>query len=715
MKRQYWLFLACVNLIALCFTYVDVECYEKPSHKEINRFIIDEKVGNFSLNNYLKMNVGLFRGARHVLADRPMLFNDWFGIVLMAQLTPGQCIFDGGGDEDSPLIRCKNHFHDPLKEWSVAGLHEGEGLSGGESSILWAQREKGAQYLGEYSWHDVRDYFHKGLTSNDEDMRSEYLVKAFQGVGRLMHLIQDSSVPEHARDDGHLPFENTFEKFINKNLDDEYLRIDSGRVFDESAFSLPINSHAPIPIARIVDTDRYDGTNPDITTAIPIGIAEYTNANFFSTDTICTTDDYPFPNWNSVNPTMLILQDPRNQTNSIQREYLLKINHGDTGYRLCTAPVLYGQVPESAEYLAPILDENVYRDYAERLIPRAVSYSAGLMKYFFRGTLEISLPPDGVYAFRSDEPTDPRAQGFDKVSLYVKNTTSTGEQMTGGTIELVVKYSFLTDDPDESDPGASARAPFARYDQSNLPQLSNPLYIVQMLDGGNEHQISSTEPTLLEFDLSSNPIPLWAVDVSFSIVYRGRLGGGEEGFPVEEDAVCVGYHDVAEPTPFYLINDTDTVCYNEEWRMASDVDDVTSKDISEVCIRFSPEGLPQDASPSEGDHIHCFSNLGPGTYETVYLLSDYVYNQSIYYLYYLPGEADPYIGTATYERQAIKNGLFYDEENDAVLRYYPLLTRFRNIEFWNLYYFYNNDVCTLASCPEGCDYSENPFELVPMQ
>jgi len=715
MKRQFWMNLVCFNLISIFWGTTAVHGYEVGTHKEINNYITGREIGGFSLNDYLKVYMGFNRGTDQVIADRVVIFNDWFGIVLKSALTPRQCISDGGGDEDSPFIRCKNHFHDPLKEWSIAGLHKGEGLSGGESSILWAQREKGAQYLGEYSWNDVRDYFHKGLTSNDADVRSEYIVKAFEGIGRLMHLIQDSSVPEHVRNDEHVFSMYNFEKHISKSYINNWFFSQEHYTYIDSALSIHPDNNAPIPIARIVDTDRYDGTDPDVTMTQPIGIAEYTNANFFSTDTICTTDDYPFPNWNSVNPTMLILQDPRNQTDSVQREYLIKNYHGDTGYRLCTAPVLYGQVPESAEYLVPILDDYVYGDYAERLIPRAVSYSAGLMKYFFRGTLEISLPPDGVYAFRSEAPADPRIQGFDKVSLYVKNTTSTGEQMTGGTIELVVKYSFLTDDPDESDPGASARDSFALYDQSSLPQLSDPLYIVQEIDDGNEHQISSMEPTLLEFDLSSNPIPLWAVDVSFSIVYRGRLGGGEEGFPVEEDAVCVGYHDVAEPTSFYLVNDTDTVCYNEEWRMASDVDDVTSKNITEVCIRFSPEGQPQDASPSEEDHIHCFNNLGPGMYERVYLLGDYVYNQSLYYRYYLPGEVDPYVGTATYERQAIKNGLFYDEENDAVLRYYPVLTRFRNIEFWNLYYFYNNDVCTLASCPEGCDYSENPFELVPMQ
>ncbi|HPE45877.1 MAG TPA: hypothetical protein PK380_08410 [Deltaproteobacteria bacterium] len=478
-----------------------------------------------------------------------------------------------------------------------------------------------------------------------------------------------------------------------------------------SAFSLPPNTHAPVPVARIVDTDRYDGTNPDVTMTSPTGLAEYTNANYFSTDTVFTTDDYPYPSWESVNHTVIRVQDPRNEADDVHREYLVKMHHGDTSYRLCTAPVLYGQVPETVDYLAPILDENVYGDYAERLIPRAVSYSAGLLKYFFRGTLELKLPPEGVYCFRPDEPADPRTQGFDRVSLYVRNTTDTGEQMTGGSIDLVVKYRFLTDDPDAQDPRPAARDPFAQYTPENLPALSDPLYIVKKLDDRTDHQIPLSEPVLIEFDLSDDQIPLWAVDVSFSVVYRGRLGGGEHGHVVEEGAVCVGYNDVAEPTPLYVVNDTDTVCYNDEWRRASDLDDVTPTMITHAYIRFSEEGQPRDATVEQGGHIHSFLNLDPGRYKRVYLLSDYRYNQSVHYVYHLAGESDVFSETATFLRQSIRSGIFYDQDSDALTRHYPVLDTFRNVTFWNMFYVHNPDVCTLDTCPGDCDYHDNPYEL----
>ena len=44
------------------------------------------------------------------------------------------------------------------------------------------------------------------------------------------------------------------------------------------------NPQATVAIARLTDIDRYVGGNPAVTTAGLNGLAEYTNANFFSED-----------------------------------------------------------------------------------------------------------------------------------------------------------------------------------------------------------------------------------------------------------------------------------------------------------------------------------------------------------------------------------------------------------------------------------------------
>ena len=69
---------------------------------------------------------------------------------------------------------------------------------------------------------------------------------------------------------------------------------------DVLAIPIPAGESANVPIARLIDSDAYDGSNPSVTfnAASPsapaaIGLAEIANANFFSESTL--TGPYPFP------------------------------------------------------------------------------------------------------------------------------------------------------------------------------------------------------------------------------------------------------------------------------------------------------------------------------------------------------------------------------------------------------------------------------------
>jgi hypothetical protein len=80
---------------------------------------------------------------------------------------------------------------------------------------------------------------------------------------------------------------------------------------------------------------------------------------------------------------------------TVKRRYLVKTADGATGYRLATVGFLreyhrrFG-LDVSRFRETSSLDEAVYRDYAERLVPRAVTYSTALVDYFFRGRLFVS-------------------------------------------------------------------------------------------------------------------------------------------------------------------------------------------------------------------------------------------------------------------------------------------------------------------------------------
>ncbi|HEX7788721.1 MAG TPA: hypothetical protein VF653_21065, partial [Methylomirabilota bacterium] len=161
---------------------------------------------------------------------------------------------------------------------------------------------------------------------------------------------------------------------------------------------LDANPLAPIAIARLIDSDRYAGGNPAVTMTGLIGLAEYTNANFFSEDRIFTENDvdpqkrFPFPNRASV-----VEQDFDIQVRGVpvKRRYFVKAGDGATGYRLATVGLLrdYHQrfgLDWTRFRESPALDEGVYRDYAARLVPRAVAYSTALIDYFFRGRIAAS-------------------------------------------------------------------------------------------------------------------------------------------------------------------------------------------------------------------------------------------------------------------------------------------------------------------------------------
>jgi hypothetical protein len=64
----------------------------------------------------------------------------------------------------------------------------------------------------------VRGYFYEALTVPDQDTKERKLAETFRGLGQLMHLVQDMSVPEHTRDDGHyigsLPFVTHYEQWV---------------------------------------------------------------------------------------------------------------------------------------------------------------------------------------------------------------------------------------------------------------------------------------------------------------------------------------------------------------------------------------------------------------------------------------------------------------------------------------------------------------------
>jgi hypothetical protein len=267
---------------------------------------------------------------------------------------------------------------------------------------------------------------------------------------------------------------------------------------DPSILMLPQNPLASIPVSRITDA-----ADPQQAQAVPSagtnqGMAEYSNANFLSGDTIFK--NFTFPRIQSI--------DLNNPILISNRRYFQKVSDGDTGYLL----VAEGSFTERLLALASndkgfVLDRLVYDSYASRLLPRAVGYSAGLIDYFFRGRME-SENLSGSFA--PSCPSCPRTQLT--AAGILRNLLAPGEglQQVQGQQQLVAV--FLTQENNQT-----------------VYHVSSP------------STVNLTDEFLGEitFDFSSNPIPVhpdvfyqnWpctvvggSVPCEIQFIYRGPLG-----------------------------------------------------------------------------------------------------------------------------------------------------------------------------------------------
>jgi hypothetical protein len=381
-KRLIFIVIAIIILNTISTAYDTDNIHPKINENAITQSTVD---------NYLKIQLGFINGIKEVFKNKEI--KEW--------------IKEGGKLEDETNCRSRNHFHDPLKPWDNAGLNNAAVntycmLSGEKysvsSSLIWAQNPFSDNL---WSWTKARNYYYKALTSTIKDERDQNFAYTFRSLGQVMHLIADSSVPAHVRNDIHVfPLtipgigievgRQTYESWAKKNF--STLNYTAKKV-DQSIFNQAVfHSSAPVPIAALWDQDKYNGTNPSITwTTNPsisdFGLTEYTNANFFSEDTIFK--DYPHPSKENTNVKLIEQRAKDGKTDKVW--YI----QGYTSQRLAAYSYLwnYSNIIPKKGWLYN-LDNYVYEDYASNLIPRAVGYSAGLLNYFFRG--EIEMIPDDV-------------------------------------------------------------------------------------------------------------------------------------------------------------------------------------------------------------------------------------------------------------------------------------------------------------------------------
>jgi hypothetical protein len=118
---------------------------------------------------------------------------------------------------------------------------------------------------------------------NQED-RGKFFAWTLQALGHMLHLIQDASVPAHTRNDSHGLLE-PYDYWTNNKVDDlEKREVFLGAGSDPWGY-WGQNQGIKVPNVYF-DTDKLQDAETPPITGLNQGIAEYSQANFLSEDTI---------------------------------------------------------------------------------------------------------------------------------------------------------------------------------------------------------------------------------------------------------------------------------------------------------------------------------------------------------------------------------------------------------------------------------------------
>jgi hypothetical protein len=466
------------------------------------------------------------------------------------------------------INRFCNHFFDPVNKTaanftctSFQSPISAPNWAIGASDAFAAPNAPNAGRRNHFTVFDAREAMYRALTGKKvdgssagvdgaeatTDTRNAYWATLFRSLGDILHLNQDMSQPQHTRNESHAGIGGAlnikgnpiFEKYVD------------ARARGAKIVSVGTANVIPAPliyggygIPSFSKYSDYWSSGTSSQSGPGSGLADYSNFGFFTVNANINNGDY-------ANPSPYLSSYPTKRTEVIP-----------SVYGPLAATYLMGSVPDGnrggADSIRMVresiwntpggnpvysLDKNVLDDQASLLIPRAVAYSAGLINYFFRGSMKIELPDDGVYGF-IDTSTLPSAdvdhKGFNKIKLKLSNTSPAAETMGNGKLVAVLKYrrnTCYTENLGGYPPFVDRNSCRSTVDQEKIV-VSDPIT-----------RAVTTSPVLFEFNFPK-ALPIDATDVRLQVIYRGSLGQ-------EQDGVVVATKNISEPTFFSYMNASD--------------------------------------------------------------------------------------------------------------------------------------------------------------
>jgi hypothetical protein len=397
----------------------------------------------------------------------------------------------------------------------------------------------------------------------------------------------------------------------------------TSKIFNQFFTPLPDINGYPVPMFTTplrFFTTRNPSDGPGVLPDNRYGMADYSNRGFFTRGTLPGVTSYQEPNptlmgFTSQTSSCAFLPELQGITVGCKTYYHtvpdpLQPNRADvtTPEPLVTDGIWQGFFgnTNNGYTLTPL----TYQITGNLTIPRAIAYSAGMLNYFFRGNLAITKPAAGVvgvlnlgaqhtmnaegYPCVGTATNDGCAVfGFQTIRVSVQNKTAaiteSGTNSTS-TQNLSTTAAGSVTDPNFTGPYLVAVAKYHR-NACYKPDLSGEPYqvynytppstgITQPACGAattrtpyqeisvsksvavSAAALNGTSPTEVQFDFSSDPIPVNATDLFIQVVYRGPMGDSNG---MEPDAIAVGTLDVHEPTVAAFWNNTDYFWNGSAW------------------------------------------------------------------------------------------------------------------------------------------------------
>jgi len=528
---------------------------------------------------------------------------------------------EDAADGTAQRWRFRNHFYDPQ--------HNGQGLTflgPNTDSLTWGVDPANNQTTQEYSIRRAKDYMMLALTSPNEVDRQQNLGLMFRTLGQVIHLVQDTAQPQHTRNESHAVV-HAFETWVD---------------IQNRAAALTLSGYPSVAVSTISDFWH---------TASFSGLADYSStgfvtsgANFVGTAVnIRRNPTYPLPDpigavvvpRQITDPDLLGPVGPKQHLTG--QIYFIRTNVSDNYTQIDTpnpATSTYSLLDEDLQkYVGMDMQFSVnsftFREAAKLLLPRAVGYSAGLINYFFRGSMEIAPPDEGVYAVVDHSPDDPAPSGcgtpcgFRKVKLKLMNATP-NQNMGLGRVLVVAAYHLNTCYQSDlsGEFGSPAYSGSACRSAEQFIAISDPRNVAQV-------KTDYSDPALT-FTFAS-PIPINATDLKFQVIFQGMLG-------TESDAIAVSAFDIREPTYLIFGNHNDFQAgYDSQGRFAQIQSYQQAGPFSlNLQLRFAPP--PQSAS--QPILVASSARLDPGAYHRLAILSDQAAVKYTLIAQYLGGLAD---------------------------------------------------------------------------